>query len=95
MAKIIGLKFGGFTPKNSTEKIEGVTVFATEPLRGDNTSGDEAFSFFLSQAKLEAQSFTLAVGQEVELLYNRYGRVYLLRLLSKSDEKDDLLDFGN
>ena len=95
MAKIIGLKVGGFVPKDGSPKVEGATVYVTEPLIGDKTSGVEAWSFFMSQAKLDALGFTLKVGQEVEIMYNRYGKVYRLDLKTKQvdDDDGDIIDF--
>ncbi|MBE6611981.1 MAG: hypothetical protein E7632_05775 [Ruminococcaceae bacterium] len=94
MPKIIGIKLMCFTPKDGN-KVEGAMIYATEPLRGDKASGEEAFSFFLSQAKLDAQTFTLKVGQEVDLLYNRYGKVYRLDLKKQSNDDDTIIDFGD
>ena len=95
MAKIIGLKIGGFVPKDGSPKVEGATVYVTEPLIGDKTSGVEAWSIFMSQSKLDALGFTLKVGQEVEIMYNRYGKVYRLDLKKKQvdDDDGDIIDF--
>ena len=96
MAKIIGLKIGGFVPKDGSPKVEGATVYVTEPLTGDKTSGVEAWNFFMSQAKLDALGFTLKVGQEVELLYNRYGKIHRLVLTKQqSDDDDSIIDLSN
>jgi hypothetical protein len=46
--------------------------------------------FFLSKNKLRDLSFTPAVGQEVDVLFNRYGKVQTLRLLSDTEA----IDFG-
>lgn len=89
MSLIIGISHSSFTPKDSSTAIEGSTVFTTDPIDPKRGSGHSAERFFMSKAKLDALDFTPAVGQNVEVLYNRYGKVGTLRLLSEAD-----VDFG-
>lgn len=88
MAKIVGLFVTSFVPKDATAPVEGQTFHITEPIdrkRGEGVSTDH---FFLSKAKLAALDFTPAVGQEVDVLYNRFGKVSTLRLLNDALEVD-------
>lgn len=82
MAKIIGIATTSFTPKDSTTPIEGTTVYTTEAIDPKSGTGSKGDKFFLTRAKLSALDFTPAVGQDVEVLYNKFGKVATLRLLT-------------
>ena len=80
MATIIGWFSTSFTGQDGVT-VEGQTLFVTEvidPKRGEGVSAER---IFLSKAKLAALDFTPAVGQEVEIFYNRYGKVASLALI--------------
>ena len=81
MAMIIGITHSSFLPKDSTIPIEGSTIHVTEPIDPKRGTGKSAEHFFLTKAKLADLSFTPDVGMEVEVLFNRYGRVSSLKLL--------------
>ena len=57
------------------ETISGKTVYYSEPLGPDRGEGYFAGKIFFSAAKLAALDFTPAVGQVVNFLYDRGGRV--------------------
>lgn len=80
MPKIIGTISTSFTPKDNTTPITGTTIFVTEPIPPDRGKGESADHFFLSTAKLASLDFTPAVGMEVEILFNRFGKVATLKL---------------
>lgn len=80
MAKIIGIAKTEFTAKDGTQ-IRGLTIHTTEPMDPKKGQGEVTDHFFLSAAKLAALDFTPAVGQEVDVLYNRFGKVSTLRLV--------------
>ena len=62
--------------KNDTgETISGKTVYYTEPLDPDRGEGRFAGKIFFSAAKLAALDFSPAVGQVVNFLYDRGGKV--------------------
>lgn len=82
MPKIIGISNTSFTPKDSTTPIEGTTFYTTEPIDSKNGAGSKGDKFFLTRAKLSALDFTPAIGQEVEVLYNKFGKVATIRLLN-------------
>lgn len=83
---IIGIESVHFTPKNSDKKIAGIKVHVGIPMPPKKGQGEEVDSFFLSDAKLAALDFVPAVGQTVEVLYNKYGKVSTLRLLAPLDD---------
>lgn len=88
MAKIIGISNTSFTPKDSETPIEGSTYHVTEPIDPKNGVGFKGDKFFLTRTKLSTLDFTPAIGQEVEVLYNKFGKVATLRLLSDAGEVD-------
>lgn len=82
--KIIGVKNTSFTGSDGTQ-VEGMTFYATEAIDAKRGHGERAERFFLSKAKLAALDFTPAVGQETEVLYNRYGKIAALKLVDPDD----------
>ena len=82
MSIIVGISKTAFKPKDSDTLIEGKTVYITDPIPPDKGEGVSTDHFFLSANKVKQLPFSLAVGQEVETLYNRWGKIATLRLLS-------------
>lgn len=80
MAKIIGLQHMDFDTKEGTH-IDGTTLFVTNPIDPRRGTGDEAEKIFISSAKLKELSFSPSVGDNIEVLYNRYGKVRTLNLI--------------
>lgn len=71
------------------KQIDGATLYVTEPLDPKRGTGESTNKFFLSAAKLEKLPFALAVGLEVQPLYNRFGKIETLNLTFDSDDQDD------
>ena len=89
MSKIIGCEHKNFTTKEG-DTIEGVSLYVTDkipPQRGEGCTGDR---IFLSKNKLADLPFVPAVGMEVEVLYNKYGKVSTIRLIADADSDLDL-----
>ena len=63
------------TAKDTGELIEGVTVFCSFENEKITGSGVEK----LSISKKKLGDFKLAVGQQIETLYNKYGKVESIR----------------
>lgn len=72
--KIVGVSNVEFTTEDG-KTITGTTIYYTEPLEPERGQGCFAGKLFLSAAKLVALTYTPAVGQEVELLFDRNGKV--------------------
>ncbi len=85
MPKIIGIANANFTPKDSETAITGKTFYTTEPMDPKRGQGETADHFFLTSAKLDTLDFTPAVGQTIDILYNRYGRVATVKLVDSDD----------
>lgn len=86
MSKIIGIAQSKFKPDDSETFITGENIYVTDKLDPKRGEGESAERFFLTSTKLATLDFTPAVGQEVEVLYNRYGKVSTMRLLSDNDD---------
>lgn len=79
MSKIIGIFNTEFVAKDGTE-IRGKTLYLTDPIDPKRGQGEAADRCFLSEAKLAALGFTLAVGQHIDIYYNRYGKIASIAL---------------
>ena len=72
MAKIVGIRPSSFKGNDGAE-VNGQNIYLTEPL--DNGEGLATDRVFLTNAKLAGWAYKPVVGDEVEISYNRYGRV--------------------
>ena len=90
MFKIVGIGKTSFLPKDSDTPIEGLNFHVVEPFPEGKGEGVSTDHFFLSKAKVSSLDFQPALGQEVEILYNRYGKVGALRLLTDNDGEIDI-----
>lgn len=79
MPKIIGITNTSFEAKDGAT-IEGKTVHIVEPIDPKRGTGEAGDHFFLSKAKLATLDFKPSVGQEITILYNKYGKVCKLIL---------------
>jgi len=89
--EIVGAEETSFTGKDGTQ-ITGKTFFGLERIAPNRGIGKRAVRFFLSTAKLASLDFVPTPGQRVDVLYNRYGKPQVLRLLSGSE--DDMLEIS-
>lgn len=80
--KIVGTMSTSFEGKDGT-RIEGMTIYALDEIDPKRGVGQSADRFFVSRAKLDALDFKPAVGQNVEVVYNKYGKLQNLRLLDE------------
>jgi len=69
--KIIGIRPSSFTGDDKTQ-ISGKNVYLTFPLEKGEGLGAERI--FLTDAKLKDWKYQPKVGDEVNVIYNRYGR---------------------
>ena len=66
-----------FTSKDTGELIKGMTVFCS--FEDEKITGVGVDKFSISDAKLNGAS--LELGQKIEPLYNKYGKVEEIRTL--------------
>ena len=71
---IVGVEKVRFTGSDGTE-ISGITLYYTEALDPTRGTGQFAGKLFLTTARLAALDYKPAVGQTVEVLYDRRGKV--------------------
>ena len=69
MAKICGIENVAFVGKDGTE-VRGKRIHFTEAIAADRGVGEAGDKIFLSAAKLAP-----TVGQHIEVLYDKNGRV--------------------
>lgn len=85
--KVIGIENVNFTGTDGKE-VKGARIYVTEPLQ--HGIGERGDNFFLSESKL-SKLFTLAVGQVITPLYNRWGKVETLVL--ENEGGDSVIDY--
>ena len=61
--------------------VEGTTIDVADPIDPSRGEGESAERYFLSKAKQTGLGFPVAVGQEVELLFNKFGKIASMKLL--------------
>lgn len=74
MSKVIGIENVHFTGRDGNE-VDGKRIHFTDPIDAGRGIGDAGDKIFLSAAKLAALGFTPAVGMDVDILYDKGGRV--------------------
>lgn len=80
MSKIIGIQPTAFDAKDGTH-IEGTSIHLTSPIDPKRGKGEAGEKIFLTATKLAEVDFKPEVGNEIEVLYNRFGKVQTLRLV--------------
>ena len=72
IVEVLGIKrYVSFTPKESSEKIEGSNIFVKHLENG--VEGYMCEKFFLNAKTFD--SSVIKVGDELDLQFNRYGKV--------------------
>ena len=74
---IVGYQKTSFVPKdNPKTRIEGMNLFLTSELDSskEGTKGLRAEKLFLTTAKLNDLSFSIEIGDRIQILYNRFGK---------------------
>lgn len=71
--RVIGLRKVNFKA-NDGQMIQGLSIYVTFPIERDGT-GDAADKLFLSASKVEALQQIPQVGDDINVTYNRYGKV--------------------
>ncbi len=69
--EIIGIRPSSFKAQDGTE-VQGSNIYVTYPLEQGTGYGSERI--YMTQAKLSKMDYKPAVGDEVEVIYNRFGK---------------------
>lgn len=73
MYEIVGKKRVDFKPKNSDDRVDGLTVYVT--YEEDKVQGLATDKIFLSTTKFGDMFSDLKVGTLIEISYNKFGKV--------------------
>ena len=79
--KVIGYSEHSFTAKDTGALIEGMYIFVT--FENSRTTGSACDRFFVSRKRLDECDYSPCLGDNIELLYNRYGKITGIRLIDK------------
>ena len=78
---VIGIRKTSFegrdreTGKKTGEKIEGFNIYITQPISNNVGTGVSADRIFLTEKRRDEISYYPEVGDEIHIMYNRYGKV--------------------
>ena len=70
----VGYKKSSFTPKGENTAITGYNIYLTYPVTGPDGEGVVADRVYMTEAKLAKCGYKPKVGDEVAVVYNRYGK---------------------
>lgn len=71
---IAGIKSVNFSGKDGGE-IKGLSLYLASPISPEKGNGLEVEKFFVSSKRVEELSSNLLVGSEVDVVFNRYGKI--------------------
>lgn len=71
--KVIGFSERSFTAKDTGALIEGMNIYVT--FENDRTTGIACDRIFISNKRLEQCCYFPSVGDEIDLQYNRFGKI--------------------
>lgn len=74
MKKVVGYIRSNFTAKDSGTHITGYNIYLAYPLTGDEAEGQGVERIYMTDSKLAMCGYTPAVGDEVMIAYNRFGK---------------------
>ena len=76
--KVIGFVESSFTAKDTGAVIEGMNIFVT--FENKRTTGSACDRLYVSRQRLEECGYYPSIGDDIEPLYNRYGKISGIRL---------------
>ena len=77
--KVIGFSDRSFTSKDTGAVIDGMNIFVT--FENSRTTGSACDRIFVSRYRLDQCGYNPSVGDDIELQYNRYGKISGIRLI--------------
>lgn len=75
---VIGIRKTSFKG-DSGDTISGINVYVSVPIPSDKGSGDSCDRLFFTVDKLLEGGYNPAVGDEVQVEYNKYGKPSRIR----------------
>lgn len=77
--RVIGLRQVDFKATDGS-KIQGLSIYVTFPIEKDGT-GDASDKLFLSASKVVMMEKIPQVGDEINVTYNRWGKVDTITII--------------
>lgn len=77
--KVIGFSDRSFTSKSTGALIEGMYIFVT--FENNRTTGFACDRFFISRKRLDECGYSPSLDDDIELVYNRYGKITCIRVI--------------
>lgn len=74
MFEVIGFKRNDFKSKDGTV-ITGYTIYIAYPVQGKDAEGLAVERQYISDKRLASCNYTPAVGDKVQVGYNRFGKI--------------------
>lgn len=71
--KVIGYKRSDFVTKDGVS-VTGLNIYMTYPATGTDAEGVVAERVYVSDAKLAKSGYKPRIGDEVNIMYNRFGK---------------------
>ena len=71
--KVIGYKRSDFVTKDGVS-VTGLNIYMTYPATGTDAEGVVAERVYVSDAKLAKSGYKPRIGDEVNSMYNRFGK---------------------
>lgn len=77
--KVIGFSESSFTAKDTGVLIEGMNIFVT--FENNRTTGSACERLYVSRQRLDECGYHPSLGDNIEPLYNRFGKIAGIRLM--------------
>ena len=77
--KVIGFADRSFTSKDTGALIEGMYIYVS--YENTCTIGSACDRLYVSRQRLEQCGYSPSLGDDIEPLYNRYGKITGIRLM--------------
>lgn len=77
--KVIGFSESSFTAKDTGAVIEGMNIFVT--FESSRVTGTACDRLYVSRNRLEECGYYPSIGDDIEPMYNRYGKIAGIRTL--------------
>lgn len=70
--RVIGFRKVDFRDPERNKRVQGYSLYLVRPGEGGDFQGDEAQKIFIS---FEYVDYVPVLGDNIQLIYNRYGKV--------------------
>lgn len=77
--KVIGYSERSFTSKDTGALIEGMYIYVT--FENSRTMGSACERLYISRQRLDESVYYPSIGDNIEPLYNRFGKVTGIRVI--------------